>query len=55
VAAVAHGTAGRALVLGTDKEVRDVTLTPAHAWTPWRELLPAARQPTPPVLGERGR
>jgi type IV secretory pathway TraG/TraD family ATPase VirD4 len=55
VAAVAHGTGGRALVLGTDKEVRDITLTPAHAWTPFRELLPAARHPAPPVLGDRRR
>jgi len=39
VDAVARGTAGRALVLGPHKEVREVSLTPAHAHSPWRELL----------------
>ena len=43
VDAVAHGESGRALVLGTDKEVSEVTLTPAHASSPWRELLPPSR------------
>jgi type IV secretion system protein VirD4 len=38
VDAVARGTAGRALVLGPHKEVREVSLTPAHAHSPWREL-----------------
>ena len=42
VDAVAHGAPGRALVLGTDKEVHEVTLTPAHACSPWRELLPGS-------------
>lgn len=55
VDAVAHGAEGRALVLGTDKEVRDVTLTPAHVWPPWREVLPPARQLAVPVLRDRDR
>ena len=44
VDAVAHGAPGRALVLGTDKEVSEVALTPAHACAPWRDLLPPARE-----------
>ncbi|MGO9855142.1 MAG: type IV secretory system conjugative DNA transfer family protein [Acidimicrobiales bacterium] len=44
VDAVAHGTPGRALVLGPDKEVREVALTPSHGHSPWRELVPAARE-----------
>ena len=44
VDAVAHGTPGRALVLGPDKEVREVALTPSHEHSPWRELVPAARE-----------
>jgi type IV secretion system protein VirD4 len=55
VDAVAHGTTGHAIVLGIDNKVSDVTLTPAHAWSPWRELLPQARQLAGPVLGDRGR
>jgi type IV secretion system protein VirD4 len=55
VDAVAHGAPGRALVLGTDKEVREVSLTPAHASSPWRELLPAGRQPLSPQRADRGR
>jgi type IV secretory pathway TraG/TraD family ATPase VirD4 len=43
VDAVAHGTPGRALVLGPHKEVVEVTLTPSHEQSPWRELLPPAR------------
>src|SRR6202020_2755039 len=67
VDAVAHGAAGRALVLGTDKTIHEVTLTPAHACSPWRELLPHAqtqaqthtraqiRRPGPPTGADRGR
>jgi type IV secretion system protein VirD4 len=55
VDAVAHGKPGQALVIGTDKEVREVRLTPAHACSPWRELLPPARQLGPLTLGDRGR
>jgi type IV secretion system protein VirD4 len=58
VDAVAHGTPGQALVLGTDKKVREVMLTPAHASSPWRELLPQTRQPHrsgTAVVGDRGR
>jgi len=47
--AVAQGTPGQALVLGPDKEVHPVTLTPAHDHSPWRELTLAASR-----LGERG-
>jgi type IV secretory pathway TraG/TraD family ATPase VirD4 len=46
--AVAQGTPGQALVLGPDKDVHPVTLTPAHDHSPWRELTMAARH-----LGER--
>lgn len=44
VDAVAHGTPGRALVLGPHKEVRQVALTPSHEHSPWRELVPAVRE-----------
>ncbi len=43
VDAVARGRPGHALVLGPDKEVRQVTLTPAHAARPWAELMPSRR------------
>ena len=43
VDAVARGTSGRALVLGPDKEISDVALTPAHACSPWRELAGPTR------------
>ena len=39
VDAVARGAPGRALVLGPHKEVREVSLTPAHEHAPWRELV----------------
>ncbi len=63
VDAVAHGTPGRALVLGMDKSIHEVTLTPAHACSPWRELLPQAqtrdqapvRRLGPPTVADRGR
>ena len=41
VDAVAHGAAGQALVLGPDKEIRRVSLTPAHESAPWRDQVPA--------------
>jgi type IV secretion system protein VirD4 len=44
VDAVAHGTPGHALVLGPDKSVESVRLTPAHTHPPWRELTSGARQ-----------
>ncbi len=43
VDAVARGAPGRALVLGPDKELSDVALTPAHACSPWRELVGSSR------------
>ena len=55
VDAVAHGSPGRALVLGQDKAVHDVALTPAHEWAPWRELLPPGRQLAAPARSDRGR
>jgi type IV secretion system protein VirD4 len=55
VDAVAHGTPGHALVLGPDKEVHEVSLTPAHERSPWRELLPPARQLAAPGPADRGR
>jgi type IV secretory pathway TraG/TraD family ATPase VirD4 len=55
VDAVAHGVPGRALVLGTEKEVCEVTLTPAHSSSPWRELLPPSRGHAAAVPGDRSR
>jgi type IV secretion system protein VirD4 len=55
VDAVAHGAPGRALVLGQDKEVREVSLTPAHERAPWRDLLPPVRQLAPPARADRSR
>jgi type IV secretory pathway TraG/TraD family ATPase VirD4 len=55
VDAVAHGAPGHALVLGPDKEVRHVALTPAHERSPWRELLPSARELAGPGLAGRDR
>jgi type IV secretion system protein VirD4 len=55
VDAVAHGSAGHALVLGPDKEVHEATLTPAHRCAPWRELLPPARQHAMPSRSDRAR
>ena len=55
VDAVAHGTPGHALVLGTDKEVRQISLTPAHASSPCRELLPAGRRLGAAAAADRGR
>jgi type IV secretory pathway TraG/TraD family ATPase VirD4 len=55
VDAIAHGTPGQALVLGPDKAMGSVTLTPSFSHRPWRDLLPPAREvPTPASLG-RGR
>jgi type IV secretory pathway TraG/TraD family ATPase VirD4 len=58
VDAVARGVRGGALVLGPDKDVTHVTLTPAHERSPWRELVSRARSRPPverespsPVLG----
>jgi len=39
VDAVARGAPRRALVLGPHKEVEEVSLTPAHECSPWRELV----------------
>jgi len=41
VDAIARGERGHALVLGPDKNVADVTLTPAHSHGLWRDLVPA--------------
>ena len=52
VDAVARGVPGRALVLGADKELHDVVLTPAHQCAPWRELAqPAHELERPQPLG----
>jgi type IV secretory pathway TraG/TraD family ATPase VirD4 len=55
VDAVAHGRPGHALVLGSDKAVHEVALTPAHACSPWRELLPAGRHVEGHTVADRGR
>ena len=39
VDAVSRGVRGQALVLGPDKVVSHVTLTPAHERSPWREMV----------------
>jgi type IV secretory pathway TraG/TraD family ATPase VirD4 len=43
VDAIARGAPERALVLGPHKDVQEVALTPAHAHSPWRELLGGGR------------
>jgi type IV secretory pathway TraG/TraD family ATPase VirD4 len=43
VDAVAQGAAGRALVIGPDKVVTEVALTPAHERAPWRNLVAVDR------------
>ncbi len=49
VDALAQGSPGRAQVLHPDKTMASVTLTPAHACAPWREMVElgrvTARQP----------
>jgi type IV secretory pathway TraG/TraD family ATPase VirD4 len=45
VDAIARGSPGRALVLGSDKRIRSVELTPYHAWHPWRDLATVERTP----------
>ncbi len=54
VDAVAHGTPGHALVLGPHKDVEQVSLTPSHEHSPWRELLAPARQLGHEGLGREG-
>ena len=36
--AIARGRPGHALILGPDKTVRSVELTPFHTRRPWRDL-----------------
>jgi type IV secretory pathway TraG/TraD family ATPase VirD4 len=43
VDAIARGIPGRALVLGPDKTVRSVELTPFHLRRPWRDLATVDR------------
>jgi type IV secretion system protein VirD4 len=40
---IAHGVPGQALVVGPDKRMGMVALTPAYARSPWQELLPPSR------------
>jgi type IV secretory pathway TraG/TraD family ATPase VirD4 len=42
---IARGTPGSALVLAPDRSFGSVTLTPAHAVSPWRELTMSGRAP----------
>jgi type IV secretory pathway TraG/TraD family ATPase VirD4 len=56
VDAVARGIPGHALVLGPDKDITAVTLTPAHERSPWRQLVDRTRsrdivEREPPSLG----
>jgi type IV secretory pathway TraG/TraD family ATPase VirD4 len=55
VDAIAHGTPGDALILGPDKTIGSVTLTPAHASSPWREMLPTSRAVSRSDVMDRGR
>jgi type IV secretory pathway TraG/TraD family ATPase VirD4 len=55
VDAIARGAPGHALVLGPDKEVTDVALTPAHATSPWREMLAPVQVPERSVERATGR
>ncbi len=55
VDAIARGAPGHALVLGPDKAVQHVSLTPAHARAPWRAMLPPAHQLSGRQGAERGR
>ncbi len=55
VDAAARGAPGRALVLGADKEIREVVLTPAHASWPWRGLVAPGRQLARGLPAGRGR
>jgi type IV secretion system protein VirD4 len=57
VDAIARGRPGRAHVLGPDKAMAEVELTPAHVRSPWRDLMTTARDPsrTPPRREEHGR
>jgi type IV secretion system protein VirD4 len=43
VDAIARGTPGHALVLGPDKALREVELTPFYARSPWRDLATVER------------
>jgi type IV secretion system protein VirD4 len=40
---LSRGARGRALMLGPDKNLTEVTLTPAHERSPWREVVGQAR------------
>jgi type IV secretory pathway TraG/TraD family ATPase VirD4 len=54
VDAVSRGVRGRAMVLGPDKDVTEVTLTRAHERSPWRELMGSERSRTPAERGPLG-
>jgi type IV secretory pathway TraG/TraD family ATPase VirD4 len=43
VDAIAHGRPGQALVLGPDKMIESVSMTPAHLCHPWREMTAPER------------
>ncbi len=47
VDAIAHGRPGHAHVLGPDKAMAEVALTPAHLRSPWRELVRPERDRAP--------
>jgi type IV secretion system protein VirD4 len=53
VDAIAHGRPGHALVLGPDKMMESVVMTPAHVCPPWRDMTAPARahQVQPPAWG----
>jgi type IV secretory pathway TraG/TraD family ATPase VirD4 len=55
VDAAARGTAGHALVVGSDKRLSQVALTPAHASWPWHGLVSHGRLPAGPLPVDRAR
>ena len=50
VDAISRGVPGHALVLGPDKSVTQVRMTPAHERSPWREQIGRTRTTTRPVV-----
>jgi type IV secretory pathway TraG/TraD family ATPase VirD4 len=55
VDAIARGTPGRALVLGPDKAVRSVALTPFYSSSPWQRVADVELRRDGPDVRARGR
>ncbi|HVB91149.1 MAG TPA: type IV secretory system conjugative DNA transfer family protein [Acidimicrobiales bacterium] len=52
---ISRGCDGQALVLGPDKTIGTVTLTPSHLHGPWRDLMPVVRSVPARRPMDRGR